>query len=148
MTVFKRLRDMLVQSSHFWTVAIAPPLGQSVWYWLLISVNLESASTASGWGCVSQTWRNNNNNTNIIINNKTNNYNRLPSHFVLGTLIKTWKMTSTLMGWNAYLKQPDWLNNHSCLYDHLQGWKVASYIYSRSCNLVVLLCTCNFLSGF
>ena len=33
---------------------------------------------ASCLGCVSKTWRNNNN---------TNNYNRLPLHFVLSTLI-------------------------------------------------------------
>ena len=36
---------MFVQSLHFCTVAIAPPLGQSVQYFL--AVNHESASTAS-----------------------------------------------------------------------------------------------------
>ena len=41
----KQLWDMFVQSLHFCTVAIAPPLGQSVQYFL--AVNLESASTAS-----------------------------------------------------------------------------------------------------
>ena len=83
----KWLWDTFVQILHFWTVAIAPHLGQSVQY--LLSVNPESAATAvvsltkkhaSGLGCVSQTWWNNN-------NKNTNNYNRLPSHFVLGTLM-------------------------------------------------------------
>ena len=43
MTKSKGSRDMLVQSLHFWTIAIAPPLGQSVIFALL---SLESASTA------------------------------------------------------------------------------------------------------